>query len=51
MTHETLFLEYIPHLRDHFTHPAVVEDGVYRTPEEAGCSSDLEALRTQRAAV
>jgi len=39
--HEVLFLEYIPHLRDHFIHPASVEDGVYRTPFEPGCSSDL----------
>ena len=39
--HEVLFLEYIPHLRDHFIHPAIVEDGVYRTPFEPGCSSDL----------
>lgn len=39
--HEALFLEYIPHLRDHFVHPAVVEDGVYRTPQEPGSSSDL----------
>ncbi len=39
--HEALFLEYIPHLRDHFVHPAIVEDGVYRTPQEPGSSSDL----------
>jgi L-fuconate dehydratase len=39
--HEALFLEYIPHLRDRFVHPAMVEDGVYRTPLEPGCSSDL----------
>ena len=39
--HEALFLEYIPHLRDRFVHPAIVEDGVYRTPLEPGCSSDL----------
>lgn len=45
--HEALFLEYIPHLRDHFTHPAVVEGGVYLTPQEPGCSSDLEAPRLQ----
>ena len=49
--HEALFLEYIPHLRDHFSHPAVVEAGVYRTPQEPGCSSDLEALRLQAAGV
>lgn len=39
--HEALFLEYIPHLRDRFMHPAVVEGGVYRTPQEPGCSCDL----------
>jgi len=40
--HEALFLEYIPHLREHFVHPAVVEDGVYRTPQEPGSSSELK---------
>lgn len=39
--HEALFLEYIPHLRDYFVHPATVEEGVYRTPQEPGSSSDL----------
>ena len=39
--HEALLLEYIPHLRDRFAHPAIVEDGVYRTPQEPGCSCDL----------
>jgi L-fuconate dehydratase len=38
---EALFLEYIPHLRDHFVHPAVVDDGVYKIPQEPGSSSDL----------
>ena len=38
---EALFLEYIPHLRDHFVHPAIVEDGVYKIPQEPGSSSDL----------
>jgi L-fuconate dehydratase len=40
--HEALFLEYIPHLREHFVHPATVADGRYRTPEAPGCSSDLK---------
>jgi L-fuconate dehydratase len=40
--HEALFLEYIPHLREHFVHPATVADGHYRTPEAPGCSSDLK---------
>jgi L-fuconate dehydratase len=39
--HEVLFLEHIPHLRTHFTHPARVEGGVYRTPQEPGSSCDL----------
>lgn len=39
--HEALLLEYIPHMRDYFVHPAVVEDGVYITPQEPGCSSDM----------
>ena len=41
MGHEKLFLEYIPHLRKHFIHPAKVEGGVYHTPQEPGNSSDL----------
>ncbi len=40
-----VFLEYIPHLRAHFVHPAQVEGGVYRTPEAPGSSSDLIQLR------
>jgi L-fuconate dehydratase len=42
MDHEVVFLEHIPHLRDHFVHPAQVRDGVYVTPQEAGASSDLK---------
>lgn len=38
------FLEHIPHLRGHFVHPARVEDGVYKTPQEPGASSDLKVL-------
>jgi L-fuconate dehydratase len=41
--HERTFLEYIPHLRRHFVHPAAVEGGRYRTPQEPGSSSDLVA--------
>ena len=40
--HEALFLEYIPHLRDYFCHPAQVENGRYRTSQEPGLSCDLE---------
>jgi L-fuconate dehydratase len=43
MGHEALFLEYIPHLRDQFLHPAIVEGGVYKTPLNAGSSCDLKA--------
>ncbi|MEO0562209.1 MAG: enolase C-terminal domain-like protein, partial [Chloroflexota bacterium] len=39
--HEVVFLEYIPHLRQHFTNPADVRDGVYVTPQVPGSSSDL----------
>lgn len=42
--HEVIFLEYIPHLREHFQLPAQVENGVYATPREPGSSSDLQAL-------
>jgi L-fuconate dehydratase len=41
MGHEAIFLEHIPHLREHFVHPVRVEGGVYRTPHEPGLSSDL----------
>lgn len=41
LEHEVIFLEYIPHLRQHFKHPAIVADGVYKTPQVAGSSSDL----------
>ena len=40
---DAVFLEHIPHLREHFVHPVRVEAGVYRTPQEAGNSSDLKA--------
>lgn len=39
--HEALFLEHIPHLKSHFVHPVLIENGVYRTPMEAGSSCDL----------
>jgi len=41
LNHERLFLEYIPHLREHFVRPAQVEGGHYKTPQEPGCSTDL----------
>jgi len=39
--HDALFLEHIPHLRAYFSHPAVVEDGIYKTPQQPGSSSDF----------
>jgi L-fuconate dehydratase len=33
--HEALFLECIPHMREHFVHPARIEGGVYVTPQAA----------------
>jgi len=39
-----IFLEYIPHLREHFVNPACVEGGFYKTPEVAGLSADLVEL-------
>jgi L-fuconate dehydratase len=38
-------LEYIPHLRQHFVNPALVEGGVYRIPQEPGSSCNLVELR------
>lgn len=40
--HEVVFLEHIPHLRDHFVHPCRVANGVYQTPQEAGAGCDLK---------
>ena len=40
--HEVVFLEHIPHLREHFVHPCRVEGGVYQTPHEIGASCDLK---------
>ena len=37
-----LFLEHIPHLREHFAVPANVSGGVYHPPQEPGCSTDLK---------
>ncbi len=46
MGHEKLFLEYIPHLKKHFVHPAIVKDGKYMTPQAVGSSSDLKILES-----
>jgi L-fuconate dehydratase len=40
--HEILFLEHIPHLREHFVFPALLADGCYKTPQEPGASCDLK---------
>src|SRR5258706_631790 len=42
LAHEVVFLEHIPHLREHFVHPCRVEGGVYDTPQEVGASCDLK---------
>jgi L-fuconate dehydratase len=42
-----LFLEHIPHLREHFVHPARVENGTYQTPQEPGLSCDLTPAESQ----
>jgi len=42
--HEKWFLEHIPHLREHFVHPAVVDGGFYRPPQVPGCSTDLKGV-------
>jgi len=39
--HEVVFLEYIPHLKEHFVFPAQVSGGHYKTPQEPGASSDM----------
>ena len=44
LDHERLFLEYIPHLRERFVHPARVEDGCYQTPQEPGCSTSFHQV-------
>jgi L-fuconate dehydratase len=42
LAHDVLFLEHIPHLRNHFVSPALVADGCYKTPQEPGASCDLK---------
>jgi len=42
MGHDALFLEYIPHLRQHFKNPVKIVNGRYRTPQESGISADLK---------
>ena len=35
-------LEYVDHLHEHFHHPAVIQDGYYRTPTEPGYSVEMK---------
>ena len=42
MGHQALFLEHIPHLKNHFVHPIRIENGLYITPQEPGSSCDLK---------
>jgi L-fuconate dehydratase len=39
--HEVVFLEHIPHLKEHFVFPAQVSGGFYKTAQEPGASTDL----------
>jgi L-fuconate dehydratase len=41
LNHEAVFLEHIPHLKEHFVFPAKVSGGFYETPQEPGASSDM----------
>ena len=41
LDHEVIFLEHIPHLKEHFVIPAQVSSGIYKTPQEPGASSDM----------
>lgn len=45
MGHRVEFLEYIPHLRPYFLHPARVLQGHYVTPQDAGISVDLVGVK------
>ena len=40
---QVALMEHIPHLREHFVHPAEVKSGVYQTPQNPGASTDLKA--------
>ena len=41
LDHELVFLEHIPHLKQHFVFPAEVQGGFYKTPQEPGASTDM----------
>lgn len=40
--HPALLLEHIPHLREFFKFPVIIENARYKTPQEPGMSSDLK---------
>lgn len=40
--HPDLFLEYIPHLREHFKNPVTIENGRYLVPKSYGNSCDFK---------
>jgi L-fuconate dehydratase len=42
LDHEALFLEHIPHMREHFVHPAIVAGGIYKTPQDPGLSCEFK---------
>ena len=44
VAHDIVFLEHIPHLREHFALPCNVTGGVYLTPLEPGASCDLKPV-------
>lgn len=44
VAHDIVFLEHIPHLREHFVLPCNVTGGVYLTPLEPGASCDLKPV-------
>ena len=39
--HQLEFLEYIPHLREYFVHPAEVREGRYVVPSQPGASTSI----------
>lgn len=48
LNHEMHFLEYIPHLQEHFLFPAQVNGGFYKPPQEPGASTDMRLTREVR---
>ena len=47
LNNEIVFLEHIPHLAEYFVHPAVIESGRYRTPQEPGSSADFNVYSAE----